>query len=278
MGVQARADGARQAQARRLHARDRRDDRAHRRAGQGLRERHDPRRLRRRCPRAARSAAARSTRTTRSSSASPARSASGRSSAGASSSSPRRTRCCASGSVGPLEGFRSRMGRPFTASLRLTDDTRSPSISATAVATTRAEAPDFSGAGAARRLPEVRRARVRDAAGLRLREGGRPGEDLRFPLRPRDPAAAGRARADAEAARHGQDRPAAVRVVAHEARLFRVPRAAAGRQDRLRVRGQGRDQGRGARARRRAPRCAFSARTRRTRSPSSSTPDATGPT
>ncbi len=46
MGIQARADGARQAQARRLHARDRRDDAAHRRPGQGLRERHDPRRFR----------------------------------------------------------------------------------------------------------------------------------------------------------------------------------------------------------------------------------------
>ena len=46
MGVQARADGAREAQARRVHARDRRDDAAHRGPGQGLRKRHDPRRLR----------------------------------------------------------------------------------------------------------------------------------------------------------------------------------------------------------------------------------------
>ena len=46
VGVQARADGARQAGARHLHARDRRDDRAYRRSGQRLRKRHDSRRLR----------------------------------------------------------------------------------------------------------------------------------------------------------------------------------------------------------------------------------------
>ena len=46
VGVQARADGARQARARRVHARDRRDDAAHRRPGEELRERHHPRRLR----------------------------------------------------------------------------------------------------------------------------------------------------------------------------------------------------------------------------------------
>ena len=52
-----------------VHERDRRDDRAHRRPGQELRKRHDPRRLRdaRRSP--APSAAAKCTRSTRSSSA-----------------------------------------------------------------------------------------------------------------------------------------------------------------------------------------------------------------
>ena len=71
--------------------------RAHRRPGQGPRERHDPRRLRHARRRRARSAAAKCTRTTRSSSASRARSASGRSWAAGSSRSPKPTRCCANG-------------------------------------------------------------------------------------------------------------------------------------------------------------------------------------
>ena len=55
---------------RRVHARDRRDDRAHRRPGQGLRERHDPGRFRDARPTRARSAApAKCTRSTRNSSA-----------------------------------------------------------------------------------------------------------------------------------------------------------------------------------------------------------------
>ena len=41
----------------------------------------------------------------------------------------------------------------------------------------RAEAPDFTRAGAARAVPEMQRAGLRDDAGVRLREGGRPGED-----------------------------------------------------------------------------------------------------
>ena len=73
---------------------------AHRRPGEGLRERHDPRRFRHAVRAAARSAAAKSTRTTRSSSASRARSASGRSWAGGSSTSPRPRRCCASAASG----------------------------------------------------------------------------------------------------------------------------------------------------------------------------------
>ena len=94
VGAQARADGARQAQARAVHARDRQDDEAHRRAGEELRERHDPRRLRDAFACRARNAAAKCTRSTRSSSASIRRatSASGRSSAAASSSPPKRKR------------------------------------------------------------------------------------------------------------------------------------------------------------------------------------------
>jgi DNA topoisomerase-3 len=95
MGIQARANGAREAEARRVHARDRRDHRAHRRPGEGPRERHDPGdfgALSARCPKCG----GESTRTTRSSSASRATSASGRSWADASSRSAKPTRCCAS--------------------------------------------------------------------------------------------------------------------------------------------------------------------------------------
>ena len=267
-------------EARRVHARDRRDDEAHRRPGEGLRERHDPRRLRHaaaRCPKCG----------------------------GEVHENYKKFQCqsCDFGfwkimggrqlevaeadtllrerSVGPLDGFRSRLGRPFSASLKLNDanevDVR---FRRRRRRRRRAEAPDFTGQEPLGRLPEVRRARVRDAAGLRLREGGRPGQDLRLPLRPRDPAAAGRARADAEAARHRQDRSAAIRLRAHQAR--RSPRSSCAsrtaRSASSSRRGIPRKARRAARARARPRRCACSARIRTTRSRSSSTPGATART
>ena len=107
-----------QAEARRVHARDRRDDQAHRRQAQGLRERHDPRRLRdadgavpevrRRSARELQEVPVRNVRLR----------ASGRSSAAGSSSRGSR-HADRDRAIGPLDGFRSRIGRPFSAMLKL---------------------------------------------------------------------------------------------------------------------------------------------------------------
>ncbi len=179
--------------------------------------------------------------------------------------------------VGPLDGFRSRLGRPFSASIKL-NDANEVSFDFPERDGDDGEVPDFTGQEPLGACPKCALARVRVRAGLRLREGGGPRQDLRLPLRPRDPAAAGRAGADAEAAGHRQDRSAGVRLRAHEARVLRVPRAPARRQDRLRVRGEGRRQGQGRARARGGRRCACSARIRRTSGRWNCTPGATGPT
>ena len=102
----------------------------------------------------------------------------------------------------------------------------------------------FHRARATRSVPEVQFTRLRAAAGVRVRKGGWSGQDLRFPVGPRDPAAPRRARADAEASRNGQDGSAAIRVGADQARLLGIPRPATGRQDRIRVRSEGAGEGR----------------------------------
>ena len=84
--------------------------------------------------------------------------------------------------VGPLEGFRSKLGRPFSAKLKLTDANEVEFDFGRQRRRRRAEAPDFSAQTPLGTCPEVRRPRVRDAQRLRLREGRRPGQDLRLPL------------------------------------------------------------------------------------------------
>ncbi len=96
--------------------------------------------------------------------------------------------------VGPLEGFRSRLGRPFTASIKLNDANEVSFDFGDGSADDSGEAPDFTGLEPLGPCPKCKSRVFETAAGLRLREGGRAREDLRFPLRPRDPAAAGRAR------------------------------------------------------------------------------------
>ena len=111
------------------------------------------------------------------------------------------------GTIGPMSGFISKMGRPFSAVLKLTpeyklefdfgqgsDDGASD------------EAVDFTGQQAARSLPEMRRSCIRAADELPVRTRDRPGEDLRFPFGQGDPAAADRARADGKAAQRGPHR------------------------------------------------------------------------
>ena len=75
--------------------------------------------------------------------------------------------------VGPLDGFRSRIGRPFSAKLKLNDANEVEFDFGPRADDDDGEAPDFTGADAARAVPEVRQPRVRDAQRVRLREGGR---------------------------------------------------------------------------------------------------------
>ncbi len=144
--------------------------------------------------------------------------------------------------IGPLEGFRSKMGRPFSAKLKLTDanevtfdfgnDTRHRGRGSAG----------FLGADAVGPVSQVRVEGVRIAQRLRLRKSGRSRQDLRLPVRQDDPAAADRTRTNGKAACDEEDRLAAVRVVTHAASVPGLPRGAEGRQGRLRIRGQGSDQ------------------------------------
>ena len=59
--------------------------------------------------------------------------------------------------IGPLEGFRSKMGRPFSAKLKLTDANEVVFDFGNADARRRRRGARLLGADAARRLPEVRR-------------------------------------------------------------------------------------------------------------------------
>ena len=167
MGVQARRRWSRASSTREeFMAEIARDDAAHRRAGEELRERHDPGRLRDARRRRARSAAAKSRRTTRNSSASncdfsivedprrpAARAARSRDAARASKVSVRSTDSAAS------------MGRPFSANLKLTDENKSSSTSARAGRRRERRAGRLHRPEAAGPLPEVRRPRLRRAAG-----------------------------------------------------------------------------------------------------------------
>ena len=103
--------------------------------------------------------------------------------------------------IGPLDGFRSKLGRPFSAKLKLNDANEVDVRLRQPTALDDGEAPDFSAQDAARRLSRsARHASSSCRQCVRLRKGGRAREDLRLPLGPHDPAAADRASADAEAA------------------------------------------------------------------------------
>ena len=112
--------------------------------------------------------------------------------------------------VGPLQGFRSKLGRPFAAVIKLTPELKPefdfgqdrPDVNGAAAEV------DFTGQEPLGKCPKCGAARLRYADGLRVREGGRGQPHVRFPVGQDHPAAAHRARADAEAAGHRQDGPA----------------------------------------------------------------------
>ena len=128
--------------------------------------------------------------------------------------------------VGPLEGFRSKLGRPFAAALKLTDANEVTF--------------DF-GDGATTRTRRRRISPARTPLGPCPKCGANvfetpqayvcekavgPDKTLRLSLGTRDPAAPDRAGADGEAARDRQDRSAAIRLGAHAASFLGVSRAA----------------------------------------------------
>ena len=140
--------------------------------------------------------------------------------------------------IGPLQGFISKMGRPFAAVLKITPEFKLEFDFGQANADDGSDEPvDFSAQTPVGRLPEVRRARVRAAHGVRLREERRAGAVLRLPVRQGDPAAADRARADGEAAGRGpHGRPARLHLEPDAAQVLGLPGEEARRRDRLRVR------------------------------------------
>ncbi len=141
--------------------------------------------------------------------------------------------------LGPLQGFRSRLGRPFAAILKITAEIQAgvrlrpePCRRGRQRRTGR-----LLRATSARPLPQVCRQRVRARVVVRVREIGGTGAQLRLPLGQDHPAAGDRHRSDATAAHRRPHRAAdRFRVLAHPAQVQGVPGAGRGRQDRLRVR------------------------------------------
>jgi hypothetical protein len=188
--------------------------------------------------RRARSAAARSRKPTRSSSARPATSRFGRSSPAASSSSDEiESPAATERKIGPLTGFRNKMGRPFNAIIKLNDDNAARVRLRPGRAATRAREPvDFSAQQPLGACPKCAGAVFEHGMAYVCEKSVGPEQELRLPLRQGHPAAADRTRADAEAA--GEGRPICSRAScrAHAAQVLGLPGARQGRQGRLRVR------------------------------------------
>ena len=218
------------------------DDAAHRRAGEELRERHDPGRfrdavgalpeMRRRSARELQEVPV----------PVPATSACGRSSPAASSRSPRPRRCSRDRAVGPLEGFRSKLGRPFAAQAQTQRRLRGrSSTSATA-----AEAALTRSAGFQRARNRSVRARSAAAAcsscprRTSAKSAVGPERDLRLSLGSRS-SCSGRSSARRCRSCWPPARPTCCSFVSARTRrpFSRVSRTPARRQDRLRVRGEG---------------------------------------
>ena len=117
--------------------------------------------------------------------------------------------------IGPLEGFRSKAGWPFTAELKLVLDDEINNwklefdFGEDAKKRRRVgRAGRLLRPGEPGRLPQVQGPCLRARHQLRLRARGRRARHLRLQERQDHPAAAGGARADDQAAGHRQDRPA----------------------------------------------------------------------
>ena len=168
--------------------------------------------------------------------------------------------------VGPLEGFRSKLGRPFAAKLKL-NDANEVSVRLR------------------RRLGRRQRRRGAGFHAARNRSGPCPKCGMRCSSCPRhyvcEKAVGPEKTCDFRSGRvilqrpveraqmqkllgDRQDRSAAIRLVAHAPPVCRVPGAAGRRQDRLRVSGQGWRQGPRRPRRAQRPRCGCSARIPRT--------------
>ena len=122
--------------------------------------------------------------------------------------------------IGPLTGFRSRLGKPFAAVMHLTDELR-VEFDFGQAAGEGEEAPDFSAQEPPRRLPQVRRGVFEHGMAYVCEKAVGPAQDLRFPLRQDHPAAADRARADAEAPRDGPHR-SSHRFISKKGRPFKA--------------------------------------------------------
>jgi hypothetical protein len=143
------------------------------------------------------------------------------------------------GKVGPLLGFRNKMGRLFNADIVLNEDKQPTFDFGQPKEGEEAEAVDFSAQEPVGACPKCA-SRCSSMASPTCARSRSARARLRFPLRQDHPAAADRARADGQAADRGQDRAAqGLRVGAHATQVLRLPGARQGRQGRLRVRGQG---------------------------------------
>jgi hypothetical protein len=147
------------------------------------------------------------------------------------------------GAIGPLQGFRSRIGRPFAAMLKLRDDFTAQLDFGQSGQDERRGTVDFTGR---QPLGVPRRRRPCSTTSWPTSARSRWGRrHLRLSHRENHSAAPDRARAGDQAARRRQDRPPAPLHLQEGAAVLRLPRAPARRPGRIRVRPARRCQGEG---------------------------------
>ena len=139
--------------------------------------------------------------------------------------------------IGPLQGFRSRLGRPFAAALKLNDANETEFVFDNAPIGADGVKLDLDTQEGDHRLPRLPGPHLRDADVLRLREQLRRRPHLQDEGRQKDFAAGHRSHAAAQAADREENRFAArLRLTTHAAQVLRLSGDGGGWENLLRVR------------------------------------------
>jgi DNA topoisomerase-3 len=139
--------------------------------------------------------------------------------------------------VGPLTGFRSRIGKPFSAGVRLNDEFRTEfDFGQPREGEAGGAAPDFSGQESLGACPKCKARVFEHGVAYVCENATGPSPTCDFPLRKDHPAATGRARTDGEAALERQDGPSDPLHFPQGQAVQGLPGENAGGESRIRVR------------------------------------------